>query len=325
MIDFHYKQSNSDERAMFVIACILVMCVGAFVAIEYFKNEATDQQASALYDSNQLTEAEITDHLHSFDPNTVDSATLLSFGLKPHQIKVFLNYRRKGAVFRNHESIAKIYTWDDEIIERLMPFVIIGDEYKSKDMLYTSDQHTSTDSRHRYGNGNYNNYGAPHDRQREAYRQNHTSPSDSSRHYHGSNKFTSPTRVDINTADSALLTRIPGIGSTTARSIIRLRERLGGFYSTSQVRQIGYLDENPELLAWLKTSAVNVRKVDVNTATFNTLRSHPYISYEQAKDILDYRRNYGYIADAEALHSIGIFTDEQLQQLLPYLDFSNIR
>lgn len=45
----------------------------------------------------------------------------------------------------------------------------------------------------------------------------------------GNEKFPSPIVCELNTIDSATLTRIPGIGGKTAAVIIRYREQLGGF------------------------------------------------------------------------------------------------
>ena len=299
------RHSRSDERAMLAIAGIMVISIGIIMLIEHFKPvEQREQPASAP----ELTEDEIAANLHSFDPNTVDSTTLLSFGLRPHQIKTFLNYRRKGARFYTPESIERIYTWDDETIERLLPFVTIDKSHQAPPRAQRTDP-----SRKQYDAERNDAY-----EHRQTHRSEH---SDSTYHYAQSNKFTSPTMVDINTADSALLTRIPGIGAVTARSIIRLRNKLGGFHSTGQLKQIDYLRDNPELLSWLTASAIELKTIDINHATFNTLRQHPYITYDQARGITEVRRTHGSFRDLQALKGLGIFSDEELQRLAPYISF----
>jgi len=138
--------------------------------------------------------------------------------------------------------------------------------------------------------------------------------------YDCTDKFQVPTTIDANTADSATLCRIPGIGKTIASIILRQRNRLGGFHSLSQLCECKYFTE--DLLPWFTISAEpELKKICINTATFYQLVSHPYISKAQTQDILAYIRRYGNIKDAGQLRSTGIFTEEELPLLLPYLEF----
>ena len=133
-----------------------------------------------------------------------------------------------------------------------------------------------------------------------------------------SNKFRSLTKVDVNTADTALLRRVPGVGKKISEAIVEYRERLGGFHSVEQLMEIKMV--SPELLEWFEVSA-EVRKIPVNRASFQALNSHPYISYEQTKALLQYIRLYGKVKDEQALVETGIFTKEEVERLKPYLAF----
>ena len=52
-------------------------------------------------------------------------------------------------------------------------------------------------------------------------------------------KFPEGIRVELNTADTATLKKIPGIGSYYARRIVDYRNRLGGFVSVAQLKEMG--------------------------------------------------------------------------------------
>ena len=133
-------------------------------------------------------------------------------------------------------------------------------------------------------------------------------------------KFTSPTTIDPNTADSATLCSIPGIGRGIASSILHMRERLGGFYDLSQLLECAYF--SVDLLQWFALDRQpELQQIDINKAGFGQLIRHPYISKAQTQDILQYRRLYGTIKDSVQLHSTGIFTADELHRLLPYLKF----
>lgn len=123
--------------------------------------------------------------------------------------------------------------------------------------------------------------------------------------------------IDINLADSAQLVQVPGIGGARARAILRYREKLGGFYTPQQVLEI---EEMPAtVVPFLTINRPTISTLSLNTATIKQLVRHPYINYEQAKAILDYRRKYGKIANLQQLSLLDVFTPEDLERLSHYL------
>ena len=54
-------------------------------------------------------------------------------------------------------------------------------------------------------------------------------------------KYPEGTLVDVNSADTAELKKIPGIGSGIAGGIVRYRERLGGFYALIQLEEVKHV------------------------------------------------------------------------------------
>ena len=80
----------------------------------------------------------------------------------------------------------------------------------------------------------------------------------------------------LNAADTALLKRVPGVGSYFAREIASYRQRLGGFYSADQLLEI---DDFPEkALSYFVVEGATT-KLAVNRLTLNQLKRHPYINY----------------------------------------------
>lgn len=63
--------------------------------------------------------------LFSFDPNTVDSTTLVMLGLKGFTISNLLRYRSKGGHFRMPEDLGKVYGISPQKLEELKVFVSI--------------------------------------------------------------------------------------------------------------------------------------------------------------------------------------------------------
>ncbi len=60
-----------------------------------------------------------------FDPNTVDSSTLIDFGLSVRVVQNLLNYRHKGGRFNTISDVNKLYTVTDRIYRKMVPYIDI--------------------------------------------------------------------------------------------------------------------------------------------------------------------------------------------------------
>lgn len=137
--------------------------------------------------------------------------------------------------------------------------------------------------------------------------------------YKKQEKFPEGTLVDINTADTTILKKIPGIGSVISRNIVRYRERLGGFYDINQILEVRYVDSS--FLKWFKMEKGVYRKLKVNTDNLDILKTHPYMNYYRAKAIIDYRNRRGKIENILQISLLKEFSDKDIQKLEQYLDF----
>ena len=132
-------------------------------------------------------------------------------------------------------------------------------------------------------------------------------------------KYPEGTLVDVNSADTTELKKIPGIGSGIAGSIVRYRERLGGFYALSQLEEVKHV--TPELLDWFKLEHDSIRKIEINKAGLDKLRAHPYLTFYQAKVIVEHRRKKGPIKSLSQLALYEEFTEKDLERLSAYVSF----
>ena len=132
-------------------------------------------------------------------------------------------------------------------------------------------------------------------------------------------KYPEGTQIDVNSADTVELKKIPGIGSGIAGSIVRYRERLGGFYSLNQLEEVKHV--TPDLLKWFKLENDSVRKVEINKAGLDKLRAHPYLNFYQAKIIIEHRRTKGAIKSLSQLALYEEFAEKDLNRLSAYISF----
>ncbi len=139
-------------------------------------------------------------------------------------------------------------------------------------------------------------------------------------------KFTEPHLFDLNTIDSLTLIRIPGIAARTASVILKNRLRYGGFYNPRQLQEFLTWDAARDYMeewctVWFTTDANRLRLIHVNEATVSELQRHPYISHEQAVEIVRYRTRHKRLASIVEFQQLTTFSAEQIKQILPYLTF----
>ena len=228
------------------------------------------------------TKEESPIQLFSFDPNKADSIELSSLGLPSYGVRNVLKYREKGGRFRTADSFSKIYGLTEKQFNTLKPYIRIAQtDTPKKEKMDTMVAVVIPE--------------------RKVF------------------KYPEGTLVDVNVADTAELKKIPGIGSGIAKAIVAYRNRLGGFYSLSQLEEIDYV--TPELLKWFKLEGGTIRKLDINRWGLDKLRSHPYLNFYQAKVIIEHRKKRGEIKSLSQLSLYEEFTEKDLIRLSAYVSF----
>jgi DNA uptake protein ComE-like DNA-binding protein len=129
-----------------------------------------------------------------------------------------------------------------------------------------------------------------------------------------------PDEVDLNTADSATLVRLKGIGPTLAHKIINRRAALGGFLSHEQLLEVyRFADTTFDMLKTrLTINPQSVKKLRLNTASFEQLREHPYIGEEMARNIIMLREGLKRYGNIEQLRQVPLMNAEKYRKIAPY-------
>ena len=219
-----------------------------------------------------------------FNPNTADSATLIKVGLKPWQVKNLLAYRRAGGRWKDADDFKRLYGLTEEEYQRLRPYIQIPPPVK--DVYYTENDRARQDSLRQLR----------------------------------PEKFAELTVLDLNTVDTLTLRKIPGVGVGYSRSIVSYRQRLGGFVSVAQLKEIDGLPARIEEWFTVDENA-EVNRISINKSDFKTLVRHPYLSYEQVKVITTHIRKYGPLHSWKDLQLYKEFTSRDFERLTPYFMF----
>lgn len=135
-------------------------------------------------------------------------------------------------------------------------------------------------------------------------------------------KLKSGETVEINSADTSELKKIPGIGSSFSNRIVKYHNLLGGYASLNQLTEVYGMNEElyNKIIPYL-TILPKIKKIRVNDTSFEVLNRHPYISYKQAKVIIDICERKGKIESMNRLSLLEEFTDKDIKRLTPYLSF----
>ena len=218
--------------------------------------------------------------LFYFDPNTLSTEGWRRLGIKDRTIITIQRYLSKGGKFKKPEEIGRVWGLHENEVQRLIPYITIA---PPANVVYPERKNTVT----RFP-----------DKQTSVI-----------------------TRVDINTADTSVFIALPGIGSRLANRIINFRDKLGGFYKTEQVAETFALPDSTfqKIRSRLFIGNPAVKQININTASVDELKIHPYIRYNLSIALVQYRAQHGNFSSPAGIKKIMMVTDEMYDKLLPYI------
>ena len=277
-----------------------------------------------------------------FDPNTADSTQLLRLGLAPWQVRAIYKYRSKHGRYHTPEDFKRLPGMTMELWNRLSPYIRISDQFR-----YLADSDLSSQRQYKHPSSSKSTGISSHDEKgsnssisalsdsshREKrvsnlpfYNDVNTSEEAKTSSSHGvrkmegtSSKYPRGTVVDANVADTTELKKIPQIGSYRAQKIVAYRESLGGFVKVEQVMESCEMPD--EVFEWFCVSDVPLHRLNVNKLSLRQLMRHPYITFYQARAIVEYRKKHGDLKNLDQLQFLDEFTEEDISRLSPYLEF----
>ena len=127
--------------------------------------------------------------------------------------------------------------------------------------------------------------------------------------------------IDINNADTTTLIALPGIGSKLAQRIINFRDKLGGFYKAEQVGETFGLPDSTfqKIKPRLTINNLTIKQFNINTASVDEMKTHPYIRYNIANAIVQYRSQHGNFLSVADIKKIMMVTEDVYNKVAPYL------
>lgn len=203
-------------------------------------------------------------HLQPFDPNTADSITLVSVGLKPYMAKNLIRYRQAGKVFRQPDDLRTLYGMSDSLYEALQPYIQIDSAFRAG---YTGEYRGNIDGKSMV--------------KRDTVLDLNTADTTELQLLRGVGRYTA-------------------IQIIRYRQTLGGYYSVNQLYEISELPS----ERIDSLLPHFFADTTLITPINVNRASVKQLSHHPYISYRQAEQLYNLRRRKLRISATDDLSAV---------------------
>ncbi|HQK97843.1 MAG TPA: helix-hairpin-helix domain-containing protein [Bacteroidia bacterium] len=216
-----------------------------------------------------------------FNPNHLPLNDWQRLGLSEKQAAVIHRWEAGGGSFRCKKDVKKMIVISEHLFTQLYPYIDLPENISS----------------------------------------NAEAPQLEARHFE-KDKYPPKQRkqVNINTATEAEFDSLPLIGEGRAKAMVKYREKLGGYLSVDQLKEIKCLPDSVLniLFKYVITDGKVLKKINLNSQSIDSLM-HPYMPKPFARLIVNYTQQHGKLQSVNDLSRLPLYDEEILRKLAPYL------
>ncbi len=133
-------------------------------------------------------------------------------------------------------------------------------------------------------------------------------------------------KIEVNAATAADYEKLYGIGKVYSERIVKFRDKLGGFYSIEQLKDVYGIQDSvyQKFKQHLTIKPAKVHQLNINAATYEELTANPYFFSTIAKQIIGYRTKVKPFESLEDIKKLYFVRDhpDQYDKLAPYVSFN---
>ncbi len=299
IIKSYFSYSRRQLRGIFVMLSLIILVFIAPIVYNLFSSDKVwdhseyKETIEKILMANQSKEVDlnpIKPVLSPFNPNSASKEDLLKLGFTDKQTATLLKYRKSGGKFYSNEDLKKVYGITDDFYKTIKPFILIPEELQKSDFKKSKDTISRVKKKE---HKEYLTYNEP----------------------------ILNISVELNSADSIELIKIPGIGPSYAKRIIAFRLFVGGFYEKEQLLEVfGFTTEMiKKIEPYITIDTLLIKKIDLNQADFKTLNKHPYIEYAQTKNLMKYKELMGKFNNSDDIVKNHLMDTSSYRKIKPYL------
>lgn len=290
MIKDYFKFSREQRTGiLFLFGIIIILqLVHFFVDFATIEKENPDKQKwlslQSEVDAQKMQNQNYKPKIYPFNPNFISDYKGYKLGMSIQEIDRLLDFRKENKFVNSAKEFQDVTKVSDSLLTAIAPY------FKFPDWV----------------------------NQKKEYKEYK---------YASNSAFAKKEKIvliDINQATKEDLIKINGIGEVISLRILTQKEKLGGFVSMEQLRDVWGL--SPEVIlnlnAHFKIAKLpNLNKVNVNNASLKELSQFFYFKYDLAKQIVKYRSMNGDFKNIEDLIKVNGFPVEKANFIALYLDF----
>ncbi|HEU4788145.1 MAG TPA: helix-hairpin-helix domain-containing protein [Flavobacterium sp.] len=286
----YFKFSREQRTGIIVLFGIIIILQLVYFFVDFNPIQEKDlgkQQWLSLQaevDSLKLHRSDVKPAIYPFNPNFISDYKGYKLGMSVKEIDRLLDFRKGNKFVNSAKEFQDVTKVSDSLLNAIAPF------FKFPDWI-------------------------SHKKEFKDYKYVHNS---------AFAKKEKIVLIDINQATKEDLIKINGVGEIISLRILTQKEKLGGFVSMEQLKDVWGL--SPEVILNLNNhfkiaKLPNLIKIDVNNASIKELSQFFYFKYDLARQIVKYRSMNGDFKNIEDLIKINGFPVEKANFIALYLDF----
>lgn len=132
--------------------------------------------------------------------------------------------------------------------------------------------------------------------------------------------------LDLNASDTLDLQEVRGVGKVRARNIYKYGQKLGGYISVNQLKEVYSIDSATfeQIKPHFYAGKTEIKKININSDDPKYLARHPYIDFALAKALIRFRKKYEKDFNSiEEIKQIHLMDEETYNKLRPYIKLSD--
>ncbi len=298
----HNKSERNGAIALLVIGVLSLVGTEVYYRLRPPRTNSAELYArlDSLREASKPTieiEPERIGEYFTFDPNTLPDSGFQKLGFSDREITSMRKYQKAGGTFRVKTDFGRLFFIDSLEYLALEPYIDLP-EKKAKADTWKSFEKRDVETKE--GKVKWSDTA------------NYSGFSPSKRKL-----------VELNSADTIQLVAVYGIGAYTAKSIVKRREELGGFYSLAQLMEIAKMtpERIDQIAPAVEIDRRKIRPISINSATARELDRHPYFHMNLANAVVMERERNGQFIDIQDFCKRNLVEPQLCAKFAPYLAF----
>ena len=348
---FNILYSPSQRRG---IIFLLIIFISYFIFLFYERNSLENISPIVVVESEIIETLEFEKPIiipENKNPNFWKRKDWNQLGFSNSQIQIIENYQKKLNIFTTKKQLLKCYAFNEMEIKMLDSIVVIPKKdtnsdfkkpflflLKSKSPNYDLKNYFNTIYYNKSSKGVFSYYASNskinnllaiknclNGQKPKIYslkpRNLRMILKKPKKNYNSKPSKKSKFIVNINLADSLHWRKLRGVGAKRSIHILNYKNALGGFVRVSQVNEVFSISDSlfKSFERFLNIKDSSLVKININTCSVKQLKNHPYINWNLANSIVNFREQHGLFKLLEDLKKIHILDKKLYYKIVPYL------